>query len=130
MTFADCPDTHDEAQIAVAYTGLVRVDHDAGIAQSGAFNGVFTREGRAKQQASGRRQVAFGVEAIRELVCMPEKRFGQATVSALEPFHDIVKTPFNLVVRQRQEALQDRGGSRVLLVKPLVPRHEQASHHP
>ncbi len=98
MAFTYGPNTHDEAQTAAAHASLVRVHHHARIAEGGALNGVFTCESCTKQKASGRGQLAFGVEAIRELVCVSQERLGQAMMSPLEPFDDIVKAPLNLVV--------------------------------
>jgi hypothetical protein len=92
------PDTHHEAQTAAADASLVGVHHHARIAEGGTLNRVFTRKGRPEEQAPGRGQFAFGVEAIRELICVPHERLGQAMMSALEPLHDIVKAPLNLVV--------------------------------
>ena len=43
--------------------------------------------------------------------------------------HDIVVASLDLVVRQRQDALQDRRGSGLLLVEALMPGHEQAGDH-
>ena len=99
MTFTDGPDTHDEPHVAPAGLGLVWVHHHARIAEGGPLNGVFTRESRTKQQASGRGKLAFGVEAIGELVCVPEEGLGQAMMSPLESREHIVKAPLNLVVR-------------------------------
>ena len=86
-----------------------------------------------KVAPSSRRRVGDSwrswVEAIGELVGVPEERLGQAMVSTLEPRHHIVVASLNLVVRQRQDALQDRRGSRLLLVEAFVPRNEQAGHH-
>ena len=130
MTLADGPDAHHEPELAGADPALVRVHHHARIAERGTLDGVFAGESGTKQQAAGRRQLAFGVEAIGELVGVPEERLGQAVMSALEPLNDIVVAPLNLVVRQRQDALQDRRGSRLLVVEALVPRDEQAGHHP
>ena len=101
------PDTHHEAQTAASHASLVGVHHHARVAEGGALNRVFAREGRPEEKAPGRGQFAFGVEAIGELVCVAQERLGQAMMSALEPLHDIVKALLNLVVWQIQDALQD-----------------------
>ena len=69
------------------------------------------------------------VEAIRELVGVPEERLGQAAMPALEPCPEVFVRSPDLLVGERQDALQDSRGSRFLLVEAFVPRDEQAGHH-
>jgi hypothetical protein len=109
MALTNGPDTHHEAQTAAADASLVGVHHHARIAEGGALNRVFARKGRPQEQAPVGGQFAFRVEAIGELVCVAQECLGQAMMSALESFHDIVKAPLNLVVWQLQDALQDCG---------------------
>ena len=87
MALADGPHTHDEPQYAGADPGLIRMHHHARIAECGPLEGVFAREGRPEQQATGWRQLAGRVEAIGELIGVPEERLGQAVMSTLEPRH-------------------------------------------
>ena len=86
-----------------------------------------------KVAPSSRRRVGDSwrvrVEAIGELVGVPEERVGQAVMSTLEPRDHVVEAPLNFVVRQRQDALQDCRRPGLLLVEALVPRDEQAGHH-
>jgi len=72
-------------------------DH-ARIAKGGTFNGVFTREGGAEQEAASLGQLVFRGQAVGKLVSMPEERLGQAVMSALEPRQDIVVTSLHLSI--------------------------------
>jgi hypothetical protein len=91
-------DTHHEAQIVAADASLVGMHDHARIAEGCALDRVFTGEGCPEEQAPGRGQFAFGVEAIGELVCMAQERLGQATMPAHEPLHDIVDALLNRFV--------------------------------
>jgi hypothetical protein len=50
-------------------------------------------------------------------------------VPPIEARHHIVKTSLDLLVRQRQDTLQDSRGARVLPIESFVPRNEEAGHH-
>ena len=63
---------------------LIRMKHHARIAERSALNGELAGEGRAEQEAAGWRQLQFRIQAIGELIGMPEERLGQAVVSTIE----------------------------------------------
>ena len=128
VALADCPHAHDEPQFAGADPGLIGMHHHARIEECGPLEGVLAREGRPEQEAAGWRQVKV-VEAIGQLIGVPEKRLGQAAMSALEPCPDVFVRSPDLLVRERQDTLQDSRGSRFLLVEAFVSRDEQAGHH-
>ena len=98
MALANGADTHDEPRTARAHPRLIGMQDHARIAQSRTLNGVFTRECRTKQQAASRGQVEIRIEAVGQLVGVPEERFGQAVMSTLEPRHDVVVAPLNFVL--------------------------------
>ena len=105
MTFSDSPDAHDKASVSRADSGLIRIDDHARVADGSTLNGVFTGEGCPEQQTSARRQFAFWVETIGELVGVPMERVRQAMMPPVEPDHHVVKALLNVVIRQRQNAL-------------------------
>ncbi len=92
--FADAAaDTHHESGCRRPRLRLWSgMHHHARIAQGGTLDGVFTRKGGAEEQAAGRRQSAFRVDAVGKLVGdMPQERLGQSTVATPEPLHHIVR---------------------------------------
>ena len=84
---------------------LVGVHHHAWVAECSTLDGVFTGKGGAKEQPAGSRQLALGVEPIRELVGMLKKYLGQAMMSSIEPSQYIIKTVLYFFLRQLQYSL-------------------------
>ena len=109
---------------------LVGVNDHARIAESGTLDGVFTRKGGTEKEPAGWRQLAFGVEAIREFVGMLKERVGQTMMSPAEPIQYIIETLLDFLVRKLQNALEDRIRPGLLLVEALVAWDEEASNHP
>ena len=130
VTLANTSDAHHETSIASFRADLIGVNHHARIAESGSLNGVFTRKGGTEKEPAGWRQLAFGVESIREFIGMLKERVGQTTVSLAEPIQDVIETVLDFLVRKLQNALEDRIRSGLLLVEALVAWDEEASNHP
>ena len=106
-------------------SGLIRMEHHARIAERRTLNGVLAGEGRAEEQSAGWRQLQLRIQAIGEFIGMAQERLGQAVMPAIEACMHVVVAGLDLLVREGQQAPQDRGGAGLLLVEPLVSWHEE-----
>ena len=126
VALADRTDAHDEASGAWVGSRLIRMKHHARVAQRGTLNGVLAGEGGAEEQTAGWRQLQLRIQAIGEFIGMPQERLGQAMMPTVEACMHVVVAVLDVFVREGQQAAQDRGGARLLLVEPLVSWHEQS----
>ena len=64
MPFPDAADTENESHTARGYSGLIGMDHEAGVAQGRTFDGVLAGEYRAYQQHSFVGDLGVRIEPI------------------------------------------------------------------
>ena len=128
VALADRTDAHDEASGTWVGSRLIRMKHHARVAQCGTLNGVLASECGAKEQTAGWRQLQLWIQTIGEFISMPQERFRQAMMPTIEARLHVVVAVLDVFVRECQQAAQDRGGARLVLVEPLVSWYEQSSH--
>ena len=111
VSFPDPPHAHHESQAACRRVGLVGVGHNAGVAQRRPLDGVLAGKGRSQQQYSRIGEVDVGIQAVGELAGVPTERAREVTVASVEAGDDVVQGRPNVVVGQREDALEHHSRS-------------------
>ena len=125
MSLPDRAQAHHEPQAALRHPGLVRMGHDAGVAEGRSFERVLARERCAEQQQARLGELALRIEAIGELVRVLTESADEVAVTVFEAGLDITQRPLHLVVVEGQDASHDGRGTRLLQVETFLPGHEE-----
>jgi hypothetical protein len=130
MPFTDTSNAHHESQAARGSSALIRMGHDARIAQRRCLDGVFAGECGSQQQHSSIRMLDVHVQTVDQFIGVPAECIDQVPVPCVETYDDIVQRQTHLFLAEGKNAPQHGSRPGVVALEPFLPWDEKLCDDP